>query len=270
MKYKKNIINIINLIIVSIIFLLPYLVMILSCFSTSAAIKGNSILSNISIINLIDNWNSLSEQKYFFSSLINSFYIAVFATTISVLISSLAGYAYTIYKSKSMDKLFTLSFLAIMVPTVINIIPLFLIFKMVGMIDTYAAVIICCISLPFNIYLFKQNTRLMPIELIKAARIDGLSEFEIFYKVYIPCMSAVFITSSLLSFLEAWSALLLPAVILQSQSKFTNALYLNSLGTIWSCDYAVLMLSLVISTMPIIILFIIFQKYIKNGISGIS
>jgi lactose/L-arabinose transport system permease protein len=140
---------------------------------------------------------------------------------------------------------------------------------MIGMIDTYTAVIICCLSLPFNIYLFKQNARLMPIELIKAARIDGLNEFEIFYKVYMPCMRAVFITSALLSFLESWGALLLPVVILQSPNKFTNTLYLNSLGTIWTCNYAVLMLSLVLSTMPIILLFIIFQKYIKSGISGI-
>jgi lactose/L-arabinose transport system permease protein len=162
-----------------------------------------------------------------------------------------------------------LSFISMMVPLSTIVVPLFIIFKNINILDTYFSVIITSLSLPFSIYLFKQNTKFMPIELIKAARMDGLNEFEIFYKVYIPCMKPVFITSGLLIFIDSWSSLLLPVVLLQSQSKFTNSIFLNSLSGIWQSNYAVLMLALVISTLPTIILFIIFQKQFKSCLTGI-
>ncbi len=261
--------NIISISILSIIMFIPYAILLLSCFSTNASIKGNRILYDLSFNNFINNFNELLQIDNFLSSLKNSFIVSLLAMIIGVLISSLAGYAYTIFKTKYSNKLFMLSFISMMVPLSTIVVPLFIIFKNINILDTYFSVIITSLSLPFSIYLFKQNTKFMPIELIKAARMDGLNEFEIFYKVYIPCMKPVFITSGLLIFIDSWSSLLLPVVLLQSQSKFTNSIFLNSLSGIWQSNYAVLMLALVISTLPTIILFIIFQKQFKSCLTGI-
>lgn len=266
---NKNYINVISLIIISIIMSLPYIIMLVSCFSTNASIKGNQIFSDLSINNLINNFNNLFAYENFVNSLKNSIFVSIMSMVIGVFISSLAGYAYTIYKSKHTNKLFTLSFLSMMIPTSTIVVPLFIMFNTIGILDSYFSIIITSLSLPFSIYLFKQNTRLMPVELIKAARIDGLSEFEIFYKVYIPCMKPVFITTGLLTFVDSWCSLLIPIILIQSQDKFTNSIFLNSLGGIWNSDYAVLMLALVLSTMPIILLFIVFQKQFKNSIAGV-
>ncbi|MDD2625262.1 MAG: carbohydrate ABC transporter permease [Bacilli bacterium] len=260
--------NIFILIIISCLFLVPYFIMLISCFSTNSAIKGNDILNNISLNNFIFNFNLLIKEKYLINSLLNSFIVSIFASLLSVFMSSMAGYGYMICeKNKKIKKLYLFSFFPMLIPSFILIIPIFLIFNSLNLIDTYIALIIGSISVSFNIYLFKQNSKLLPIELLKIARIDGLSEFSIYKKIYIPCMKPVFVTALLLSFLESWNALLIPSVIARSKEMFTNTLFLNSLGTIWSSDYGLLMISLIFSTIPIIVLFIIFQKNFKSGIN---
>lgn len=244
--------------------------MILSCFSTNASIKGNSIFLDISFSNFFNNWESLFQEKYFFSSLFNSFLVSTISALFGVLIASMAGYAYTIYKSEKTEMLFLFSFYSMMIPVAAILIPTFLIFKYVNLLDTYLAVILTSISLPFLIYLFKQNSQLFPIELIKAARMDGLSEIGVFFKIYIPSMQSVFIAAIMISFFNAWNAFLIPVVILQSQNKFTNAIFLNSLGSVWYGDYAVMMLALLLSTLPTIIIFMVFQRHLKNSFTGIN
>lgn len=267
-KQYSNIKNIIILSIISILFLIPFFIMIISSFSTSAAIKGNSIFSNISFNNLINNFNSLLKEKHFFRSLFNSLFISSVAAFISTIISSLAGYGYAIYgKNKKAKTLFVFSFFPILIPVFITVVPFFIIFNTLNLIDTYTAVIISTITLSFNIYLFKQNSKLMPMELIKLAKIDGLNDFKIYSSIYIPCMKPVFITALLLSFLEAWNSVLIPIVLIQSKEKITNSLFLNSFGTIWSSDYGLVMIALVVSLFPIIFTFVLFQKHFKSGIN---
>ncbi len=271
MKKKLfNSLNVIIMTIISVIMILPFMVMILSCFSSNSSIKGGTIFKDLSFTNLILNYNNLINTQNFVISVKNSLIVSILAMLVGVLLSSLAGYAFTMYKTKHSEKTFMFMFMSMMIPSSTIVVPLFMIFKYVGLLDTYFSLIITSLSLPFSIYLFKQNTKFMPIELIRAARIDGLSEFEIYYKVYIPCMKPVFITSALLIFIDSWSSLLIPVILIQSQSKFTNSIFLNSLGNIWYSDYGVLMMALVISIIPVILLFVIFQKQFKNCLSGIN
>lgn len=127
------------------------------------------------------------------------------------------------------------------------------------------AVVMASMSVPFLLYLFRQNALLLPKEIIKSAKLDGASEISIFFRIFIPNLKEVVIAAFIISFLNAWNTILLPVVILQSQSKFTNAIYLNSLGSVWFGDYAVLMTSIVISTLPMVVMFLVFQRYIKKA-----
>ena len=107
---------------------------------------------------------------------------------------------------------------------------------------------------------------LLPRNLLKAARLDGISDLKIYAKIYVPCMKPVFYAAFLISFYDSWNAILLPVVLIQSQKKFTNALYLSSLGSIWYADYSILMLALFISILPTLIMLVVFQRPLRNSI----
>ena len=140
------------------------------------------------------------------------------------------------------------------------LIPSFVLFKNMGILNTYFAVICVSLSVPFLVYLFKQNALLLPKDMIKSARMDGATELSIFFRVFIPALREIILAAFIIAFFNAWNSIMLPVVILQSEAKFTNAIYLNSLGSIWFGDYAVLMTSIVISTLPILALFLFVSK----------
>lgn len=119
---------------------------------------------------------------------------------------------------------------------------------------------------PFLVFLFRQNIKKFPFDIIKAARLDGASDARIFFRLCIPYLKPVFISAFIITFFESWNSILIPVVIIQSSEKFTNSIYLNSIGSIWFSDYGVLMASLLISTLPTLISFLIFRHYIKRGI----
>jgi len=262
----KNFIKIVTLCILSLFILTPFIVMIISSFSTSEAIKGNDIFSNISLNNLVNNIKVLFSDRKFVSSLFNSFIVSILAAAIGVLISSMAGYAYFVNKSKLVDFLFISTIISMLIPLSTVVIPIFILFNYIKLLDTYASLILTSLSVPFLVYLFKQNMSLLPRNLLKAARLDGISDLKIYAKIYVPCMKPVFYAAFLISFYDSWNAILLPVVLIQSQKKFTNALYLSSLGSIWYADYSILMLALFISILPTLIMLVVFQRPLRNSI----
>lgn len=264
----KNFIRITILCILSLFILTPFIVMVISSFSTSEAIKGNDIISNISFYNLINNMKVLFADRKFVSSLFNSFIVSISAAIIGVFISSMAGYAYFVNKSMLVNFLFVSTILSMLIPISTVVIPIFMLFNYINLLDTYASLILTSLSVPFLIYLFRQNMSLLPQSLLKAARLDGINDLKIYARIYVPCMKPVFYAAFLISFYDSWNAILLPVVLIQSQTKFTNALYLNSLGSIWYADYAVLMLALLISILPTLTMLIIFQRPLRSSISA--
>lgn len=269
MKNKIELANKIILYITCIFFLIPLIILILSCFSTSIDIKGNSILGNISIRNFITNFMNLLSEDYFITSLYNSFLVSLISSIISVLLSSLAGYSYIIYRNKITDCFFYFSVFPILIPEIIKVIPYFLFSAHFGLLDSHFTVIIFSVSLPLLIYIFRQNTRLFQIELIYLARIDGLNEVAIFALIFYPYMKNVFIAAMLISFINTWNSLLIPVAILQSQNKFTNIIFLNSIGSIWYGDYGILMFGLLLSIIPNILLFILLRDYFRKMFKNI-
>ena len=264
MNKKSNKLSIVILIILCIISLMPYLVMCLCCFSTSLDIKGGTLLSNLSWQNFCNNVKIALGGTPLIKSIINSFLVSVTASLFGIMISSMGAYSYVFQKLRNTLIWFYLTIYAMYIPEATLLIPSFLLFKELGLLNTFFAVVIVSLSIPFLMYLFKQNALLISKDIIRSARMDGASEFSIFFRVFIPAIRDVIIAAFLISFFNAWNSVMLPVVILQSQSKFTNSIYLNSLGSIWFGDYAVLMVSIVISTLPILMLFLIFQRYIKK------
>lgn len=264
-KKMQGILNHIIIVFACLCATIPYLLISVSTFNTSVNIKKGDIFTNASFQNWFNNFSKLTNDSNFANALRNSIIVAIITVFIGVLLASLAGYAFIVYRNKFMDKLFNFLFFSIMVPSSAIIIPLFMMLKMFNMLDSLFSIVLVSLSLPFLIYLFRQNTKLFPIELIKAARIDGLNEIMIYFKIYLPNMKAVFVTASLILFIDTWNSLLYPLVIIQSQKNMTLPVYINSIGSSATSDYGAFMIALMISTFPILLVFVIAQRYFRAG-----
>lgn len=249
--------------------LLPYILMGLSAFNTSVDIKKGDIFSHPSFVSFAANYKALMDNAAFFSAIENTLFVSIGAMFLGVLLSSMAAYAYTILKNKVTNKIFYLSFFAILIPSATTIIPLFMLLQKVNMLNSLFTVILVSLSIPFTTFILVQNAKSFPIDLIKAARADGMSEVGIYFKVFIPTLKPVFITAAIISFIDMWNGFMMPLIIVQSLDLMTLPLFLNNLGANQSADYGIFMLALVVSTIPILLIFLFSQKFFTMGMKGI-
>lgn len=270
MKIIRKIFNVLLISFCVLCALIPFILIFISSFNTSVDIKKGNIFSNININTFFTNFNTLFSDSQFLNAMLNSFLIALITVFLGLIIASMAGYAFVTYRNKKTDKLFYLIFFAILIPSTVLMVPLFKMVNYIHLLNTYTIIVLTALNIPFMVYLFKQNTKLFPKELINMARIDGLNEFQIFFKIYLPNMKSVVITSMLLLFIDSWNAYLFPLIFINDPNKFTLPIYLNYLGSSEFSNYGVFMLGLFISTLPILIIFSICQKYFKMGMKNLQ
>ena len=178
------------LIIVSFISVFPLYWMISAATNTSTDVSRGRILPGS---HFMENFHNLTSQQPLWRALGNSFFYAILTTVICLLICSIAGYGFEVYHDKGKDRLFSVLLLAMMVPQVATMVPLFKMFSKAGLLNTAVGFILPIISTPFMIMMFRQNARSFPVDIIEAARIDGLSEVRIFFQMFIPTMIVFFV-----------------------------------------------------------------------------
>ena len=172
------------------------------------------------------------------------------------------------YNPDLKDTLMNILLLAMMVPFAATLIPLFKLFSGMGLSSTWIAYVLPTISTPFLIMLFRQSARSFPMEIIEAARIDGLSEFKIFLTIFMPTMKSTYAAALTVTFMNAWNNYLWPKVIMMSDTSQTMPMLVANLSVGYSIDYGVLMLGVLICSLPTGILFLVLQKSFANGIVG--
>ena len=187
---------------------------------------------------------------------------------ISAQICSIAGYGFEIYHDKGKDTLMSILLLAMMLPFVAIMIPLFKMFTSWGLVNTWIALALPTISTPFMIMLFRQAARSFPHDIIEAARLEGLNEFQIFFKMFIPVMKSTYGAAMTVTFMSAWNNYLWPTIILQDSKAITMPMLVANLKSGYSVDYGMLMLGVLICTLPTAIIFLCLQKSFANGITG--
>jgi lactose/L-arabinose transport system permease protein len=217
---------------------------------------------------IIDNIKKLfflvSVGHAFWNSLKNS----VIGTLASLFVCSMAGYGFQIYRDKNKDRLMTILLISMMVPFAAIMIPLFKMFSIAGLLDTTLGFILPSISTAFLIFFFRQSTMSFPYEIVQAARVDGMGEFGIFMRIYVPVMSPTFAAAGIVAFMNNWNSYLWPLIIMQKQNSGTMPLLITSLTSGYITDYGILMLAVSICTLPMIILFFTQQKRFVAGILG--
>ena len=139
--------------------------------------------------------------------------------------------------------------------------------KLVGL-NTLGAMILPSISTAFLIFFFRQNTKSFSKELIEAARIDGLGERAIFFRIFLPVMRSTVAAGAIITFMSSWNNYLWPLLVAQSPEKRTLPMVLSALGASYTTDYGALMVGIVIATLPSAVIYFLMQKEFVNGMTG--
>ena len=198
----------------------------------------------------------------------NSFIDAGILTIVALFVCSLAGYGFELYHDKAKDKLFSVILLAMMVPQVATMIPLFKMVSKMGMLNTFIGFMLPTISTPFLIMMFRQNSRNFPVDILEAARIDGLSEFGIFFRMYMPVMKSTYAAAAVITFMNSWNSYLWPKVVLNKPDAQTMPMLIANLAAGYTVDYGTLMMGVLFCSVPTMIIFFVLQKQFAEGITG--
>mgnify|MGYP004509695155 FL=1 len=217
---------------------------------------------------LAENFRTLIGMQNLGLAMYNSFRNAIIITVVALFVCSIAGYGFEIYHDKGKDLLMNILLLAMMLPFVAIMIPLFKMFTSVGLVNTWIALALPSISTPFMIMLFRQAARSFPHDIIEAARLEGLSEIQIFFRMFIPIMKSTYGAAMTVTFMNAWNNYLWPTIILQDSKAITMPMLVANLKSGYSVDYGMLMLGVLICTLPTAIIFLCLQKSFANGITG--
>ncbi|MDQ0223769.1 arabinose transporter permease [Bacillus sp. 7586-K] len=272
MTKKEKIISWILVIFVGVIALLaisPLVSLFISSLRPSAELIRNGITLSIP-------WNELSMKNYvnmfqnggnYWTWYFNSLLISGLTIVLSLFFSSMVGYALAVYKFKGQQLIFILVLLILMVPFEILMLPLYQLMTTLGMIDNYLAVILPMIVAPVAIFFFRQYAIGLPKELMESARIDGCSEYGIYLRVMAPLMLPSFAAMAILQGLGSWNNFLWPLVVLRSNTMFTLPIGLSTLLTPYGNNYDVLIAGSVMTVLPVIILFLFFQRYFISGLA---
>jgi ABC-type sugar transport system, permease component len=261
------------LIVVSFVSIFPFVWMIISATNTAREVNAGKLSFGA---HLGENLSSLFHSELNFgASLANSALIAVITTVLALLISSVAGYGFEIFRSRARDRVFNILLMSMMVPFCALMIPLYRMFSEAGKagltgigLNTLFSVIAPSVCTAFLIFFFRQNTKSFPKDILEAARIDGLNEPRIFLHMYMPVMKSSYAAGAIITFMSSWNNYLWPLVAMQDPQKRTVPLILSAMGSSYTPDYGMIMAGIVLATLPTGVIFFVMQKQFVAGMIG--
>ncbi|MBQ0957903.1 carbohydrate ABC transporter permease [Ideonella sp. 4Y11] len=221
---------------------------------------GSELLGNIGV---------LAGRIPFWKNLGWSLYVALMSTGLTLLFCSMAGYAFAMLEFRFKQALFALVLGTMLVPPFMTMIPNFMVMDALGWIDTHRALYVPGAAGAFGIYLMRQFTAAaVPVELLKAARIDGCSELGIYWHVALPLMRPALGTLGLITFIGSWNNFMAPLVVLRQADSYTLPLALRSLQSTVNTEWGALMAGSAIATVPLLILFVVFSRQLIAGLTA--
>ena len=262
---RKLIPSYIFLVIVSFISVFPFYWMITAATNNTVDVARGKIWFGTYAV---ENFKNLIGTQDLWGAMGNSFVYAFAQTVVAMLICSLAGYGFELYHDKQKDLVFSILLLAMMVPGVATMIPLYKMIAGMHLLSTVWGFMLPAISTPFLIMMFRQNSRSFPVDIMEAARIDGLHEFGIFFRMYMPIMRSTYAAAAVITFMNAWNAYLWPRVVLSDSQAQTMPMLIANMANGYTVDYGVLMLGVLFCSVPTMIIFFILQKQFAEGITG--
>lgn len=267
-KILSDIIKYTVLILISFFMILPFVWMLSSSFKLPEDIFGfpprlisqNPILSNFSFI---------FQEKNLLGVLFNTIIIALSATLLSLFFTTLGGYGFAKFEFPGKKILFAILLATMIIPGAVMMVPTFVIMREFGWVDKFWPLIVPGAASAFGIFFFRQYISSINDELMDAARIDGASEFGIFWRIILPIISPGMISLGLIFFMASWNNYLGPLIYLKSPENWTITVAINAMSggaglTYWGPQMAMS----VISLLPLLIIFLIFQRRFAEGITA--
>jgi multiple sugar transport system permease protein len=216
---------------------------------------------------ILDSYRYIFYELPFLRYVLNSLKVSLLWTLGVVFSSSLAAYAFARVRFRGRETLFMITLAALMIPSQVTIIPLYILMARIGWIDTHLPLTVpAYLGSAFGIFLMRQYFLTIPQELNDAAKIDGCSHFGVYWRIMMPLAKAVIATLALLSFMGSWNDLLGPVLYLYTEKLFTLPLALTRFRVQYYTQWANMMAGATISLTPILLIFLFTQQYFVRGV----
>jgi len=213
----------------------------------------------------LNNFQALQERANFVRSIGNSILIAVVYTILSLILCSMGGFAFAKYEFRFKEPIFYLILATLVLPIQLLVIPLFLLMSKIGMTNSYWAIILPWAANPLGIFLMRQNMKSIPDALLESARIDGATEFQLYYRIALPTMKSSLAALAIVLFLFQWNLFLFPLVVLQ-QEKYTIPVAISDLVGAQRAYFDQIMVAAALSIIPLFLVFLFLQRHFVSGI----
>jgi multiple sugar transport system permease protein len=214
------------------------------------------------------NFQDLFRTVNFGRHLVNSLFVACVTVMVQLFFASLAGFALAKYEFRGKRAIMVLMLATMMIPGQVVMAPLYELIYRLGFVDRYVGLIIPGAVSVFGIFLFRQSILQTPDELLHAARIDGCSEFRIYWDVIMPVSRPMIGAFCLISFMGSWNSFLWPQIILHRSERFTLPIAMNQMVGLYQQQYGTLMAGTLLSVLPVVILFLLLQKEFVAGLTA--
>ncbi|WP_163536087.1 carbohydrate ABC transporter permease [Gracilibacillus sp. YIM 98692] len=249
---------------------LPFIWMILSSFKTEREvlqIPPTLFPQNPTFQNYLELFQNLNFDVYLVNTL-----IIVFFSMVGLLLNTMAGYGFGKFEFRGKEIWFMVVLVTMMLPGQITMIPTYLIINEMGLTNTMTGIVLPGLIVAFMIFLIRQFMVTVPDDLIEAARLDGAGEIYIFFKLIIPLAKPILSVQVILTFIASWNSFLWPLIIANDQRLYTLSVGLSLLQDQYATNYGLQMAGSAFMVVPILIIFMIFQKYLVEGfnVSGIK
>ena len=216
----------------------------------------------------LSNFRDLFHTVPFHRYMINSIFVASTTAIVQLFLSSLAGFALAKYEFRGKRPLMVTMLATMMIPGQVVMAPLYELLYRLHFVDTYQGLIIPGAVSVFGIFLFRQSILQIPDELLHAARIDGCSEFRIYWNIIMPVSKPMIGAFCLVSFMGSWNSFLWPQIMLHHSERFTLPIALNQLVGIYQQQYGMLMAGTLLSVLPVVVLFLLLQREFVAGLTA--
>lgn len=243
----------------------PFFWMILSSFKTNLEI-GQSIPTFLPQKPTTDNYSNLFEDMQFGIYLRNTLIITAYSF-VGVLLNAMAGYGFAKFDFKGKNFFFVLVLCTLMIPSQVTMIPIYVIMNQVKLTDTFTGIVLPTLVSGFNIFLFRQFISTISDDFLEAAKIDGAGQGYIFAKIIMPLTKPILSLQIILTFISGWNSFLWPLIMSNDDTHYTLSVGLALMQNMYSQDFGLLMAGATIMIIPVLVVYIIFQKQIIKGIS---
>jgi multiple sugar transport system permease protein len=214
----------------------------------------------------LENYRQLFAQGGMARYLVNSVVLTTAVTLVSLTVNVAAGYAFAKLAFAARDRIFKLLLGALVIPAQVAMVPLFLLLKHLGLVNTYGGVIMPAAASIFGIFLVRQYALAIPNDMLEAARIDGASELRIFGSVVVPVLKPIIVTLAVFTLLGTWNDFMWPLIVLSDQELYTLPVALASLSREHVQDHELMMAGSVITTLPVLVVFLVLQRSYLQGL----